>query len=115
MLTPLTIRPGVFRNGTRYQASGRWWETNLVRWHNQQLRPVGGWERINRVSTDGIPRALFSWLGASQAKRLAIGTNTKLYVSDGGNAVDVTPVGFVAGLPDTLRGLGYGSLDYGIQ
>lgn len=43
---PLTPPPGMFRNGTRYQSKGRWFDGNLVRWHEQAMRPVGGWERF---------------------------------------------------------------------
>ena len=38
--------PGMFRNGTRYQSAGRWYDGNLVRWHEGAMRPVGGWERF---------------------------------------------------------------------
>ena len=30
-LIPLQIPPGVYRNGTEYQASNRWYDANLVR------------------------------------------------------------------------------------
>lgn len=43
---PLNIPPGVFRNGTLYQAKGRWYNSNLVRWASGALGPIGGWERI---------------------------------------------------------------------
>ena len=117
-LMPLEIRPGVFRNGTRYQARGRWWDSNLVRWYNQQLRPVGGWQRVSSTPASGVPRALLSWLGADAltgniGKNLAIGTNTKLYQYNGGSLLDITPAGFVPGRADSSAGLGYGTLKYG--
>ena len=45
-LVKLEIPPGVFRNGTEYQVSGRWYDSNLVRWIDGLMMPVGGWERL---------------------------------------------------------------------
>ena len=42
-LVPLKIPAGIYRNGTEYQAMGRWYDSNLVRWFEGTLRPVGGW------------------------------------------------------------------------
>ena len=43
MYIPLKLPPGVFRNGTEYQAAGRWYDANLVRWYEGTLRPINGW------------------------------------------------------------------------
>ena len=42
-MLPIKLPPGVFRNGTRYQTKGRWIYANRVRWHNEAMRPIGGW------------------------------------------------------------------------
>ena len=44
MIVPIQVPPGVYRNGTEYQAKGRWRDTNLVRWHEGAMRPIGGWD-----------------------------------------------------------------------
>ena len=43
-LIELKIPAGVIRHGTDLDSSGRWRDTNLVRWRNGSARPVGGWE-----------------------------------------------------------------------
>ena len=43
---PLKIPPGVFRNGTQYQAKGRWYAANLVRWTEGAMQAIGGWTQV---------------------------------------------------------------------
>ena len=45
MLLPITLPPGVYKNGTDYQAKGRWFDSSLVRWYEDTIRPVGGWRK----------------------------------------------------------------------
>lgn len=42
-LVKLDIPPGVYKNGTEYEAAGRWHDSSLVRWREGAMRPVGGW------------------------------------------------------------------------
>ena len=39
----LSLPPGVSRNGTDYQNKGRWYSTQLVRFLEGMILPVGGW------------------------------------------------------------------------
>jgi len=50
MLIDLSLPPGAFRNGTAYQARGRFYDVNRVRWSGAALAPIGGW-RLK--TTDG--------------------------------------------------------------
>lgn len=45
---PVRLPPGVFRNGTLYQAKGRWYAADLVRWREGAMQPIGGWSRVDR-------------------------------------------------------------------
>ena len=113
-LIPLNIPPGVYRNGTELQASGRWYDANLVRWHNGTMRPVGGWRVRNNTATNGFPRTTLAWRSNDGTRRLGVGTNTKLYsMTAAGALVDITPVGFVPGPADGNDFTGYGYLTYG--
>lgn len=51
---PLRLAPGVFRQGTRYMAKGRWHDTQLVRWHDGAMQPWGGWTEVlvDRTAVD---------------------------------------------------------------
>jgi len=112
---PLTLPPGVFRNGTEYQAKGRYFDANLVRWYGLMLGPIGGWrERAGSGSISGTARAALAWKDNEQDSWLGIGTDTGLYVSDrAGNVTDITPADFVEGRPDATGPGGYGGATYG--
>ena len=112
-LIPLNIPPGVFRNGTAYQAKGRWFDANLVRWKEGQLRPIGGWQRISGIQLSGKTRALRSWRDNSQGRWLAVGTNEGLFAYNNDILIDITPEGFVLGRENSIFGLGWGSNKYG--
>lgn len=45
----LDLPPGVARNGTAYQNEGRWYDASLVRWFEKTMRPVGGWQALQRA------------------------------------------------------------------
>lgn len=113
-LIPIKIPPGVYRNGTELQASGRWYDSNLVRWHNGTIRPIGGWRVRNSTATDGFPRTTLAWRSNDGSRRLGVGTNTKLYsMTSAGALVDITPTGFTPGAANGSDNTGYGNLAFG--
>lgn len=61
-LVPLKIPPGIFRNGTPYQAKNRWYDGNLVRWHDGALRPIGGWEPRDLLASACQPTLICDFL-----------------------------------------------------
>lgn len=112
-LIPLTIPPGVFRNGTDLQATGRWRDANLVRWRDGVMRPVGGWEERVSVATEA-PRAAIAWTDNSGDQLFACGTALKLWTISASNTVtDITPAGLTTGIVDAAVNIGYGSGFYG--
>lgn len=113
MQIPIDIQPGVYGNGTEFQSSGRWHNSNLVRWWNGRLRPVGGWQRFTTAPLNGPPRGLFTWRDNSGARFLATGTWSKLYAHDGGAVYDITPATFQVGNVDSMYGLGWGAALFG--
>ena len=120
-LIPFQPPPGVFKNGTPYQAKGRWSDCNLVRWKDSRLQPLGGWEQVIGSTITGIGRAMITWRDFTGARWLAIGTNSNLYIftSLSGTASDITPeaatstTDLVAGNSDGEIGLGFGTGDFG--
>jgi hypothetical protein len=125
-LVPLDLRPGVFKNGTAYGQRGRWSDSNLVRWKDNAIRPVGGWER--RIKSDSTPiaalwadptteaaRNILSWTANDGSRHLVIGTNEALYhVSASGTVTDISYSGFVGGNKDSGVLSGYGVGAYGV-
>ena len=115
-LIPLQIPAGAYRNGTDYQSSGRWRDTNLVRWIGNALKPVGGWSEKADASASftSTPRAMHVWVDNSLSAKTAIGTSEELvYLTPSGTAYDITPTGFTAGSDDAAINTAYSGTFYG--
>lgn len=113
-LFPLKIQPGVVRAGTSGQSSGRWYDTNLIRWVEGVLQPWRGWRKRITSAVSGPPRSLITWNDNNRNPLGAIGTYSNVYVlTVAGVLSDITPVGFIAGRPDTSVNQGYGGGLYG--
>jgi hypothetical protein len=111
---PLAIPPGIFRNGTEYQAKGRFYDANLVRWYGKAVGPILGWQSRSASPVVGKARAAAGWKDNSGLVWLAIGTHSNLFVCDlAGDVYDITPVGFTAGLPDASGAGGFGAGTFG--
>jgi len=119
-LIPLKIPAGQYRNGTDLMSQGRWRDINLVRWHEDALRPVGGWRQRASVDLNGVVRSIVTWEENDGTRQISAGTYNNLYVINAiGNSTDITPAGLTAGRIDaninTAYGGGYyGSEEYGL-
>jgi len=114
MYIPIKLPPGIYRNGTEYQAAGRWYDANLVRWYENTLRPIGGWRKRSSQQVTGLCRGLINWRDNNATRWTGIGTHSNLYaMSESGSIKDITPTSFTAGIADALVKTGYGYSDYG--
>ena len=119
MYIPIKLPPGIYRNGTEYQAAGRWYDANLVRWYENTLRPMGGWRKRSTSQMTGLCRGFITWRDNSANRWIAAGTQSKLYaMNEMGTLKDITPSGFTVGIANALSSTGfgystYGSLSYG--
>jgi hypothetical protein len=113
---PIKPPAGFYRNGTEYQSKGRWADGNLMRFAEDQIKPVGGWQkRSTATAFSGKARAIISWRDNSNNRWIAVGTHSKLYVqSEVGANTDITPVGFTSGRADASQNLAYGGGAYGV-
>lgn len=91
-LIKLKIPPGIKRDGSRYSNEGVWWDGNRVRFYNGIPQPIGGWTKYISNALDGHCRAILTWTDLDSKNYLAAGTNTKLYVVNGGVLTDITPI-----------------------
>lgn len=113
-LLPLTIPPGVYRNGTEYQSKGRWSDSSLVRWFEKTIRPVGGWRKRIATAVTGKARGAIAWRDSGGDRWISIGTNSKLYaMNEAGTLYDITPSGLTVGLATATTLTGYGNNVYG--
>ena len=114
MYIPLKLPPGIYRNGTEYQAAGRWYDANLVRWYENTLRPMGGWRKRSTTQLTGLCRGFLSWRDNSATRWVGLGTQSKLYaMNESGTIKEITPTSFTAGIADAIVKTGYGYSDYG--
>jgi hypothetical protein len=111
---PLQIPPGVYKNGTEYQSKGRWNNSNLVRWYEGTIRPIGGWRKRSETQLSGSARGLINWRDNSNNRRIGIGTHSKLYsISESGTITDISPTDLVVGDANAVNKIGYGYSTYG--
>ena len=114
-LVPLTIPPGVSKQGTDYQNANRWNSSSLVRWAENTMRPVGGWRERTSAMT-GICRKILTWIDNSGVRQTAAGTQSKLYaVTQANTLADITPSSFTSGAADSVTNLGFGGLTWGLS
>ena len=114
MLQELKLPPGAYRIGTEYEAKGRWYDTNLVRWLDGSLRPVGGWARWGSSTFTGKARGAYAWTDNSGNRWLAFGTASQLLVANASGVIfNITPVGFTTGNESATSNVGYGAGIYG--
>ena len=120
-IVKLSIQPGMRRNGTKYQTKDRWYDGQLMRFHEGNTIPVGGWQPLfdqdqsEAVQLDGVARGALSWQGTTGGAFISFGTINKLYAFVN-SLNDITPAGFTPGKADssfTSGGSSYGEGNYG--
>jgi len=114
-LIPLDIPAGFYRNGTDYEQSNRWRDGSLVRWRDNSLRPIGGWqERKASFSTNPL-RGMHTWETNNGNAWLAGGSHSELKVMTGAAVVtDITPSDLATGREDAGVNTGFGGGFYGL-
>lgn len=114
---PIRFRPGLYANRSKRSSEQRWVDGDLVRFRDDMPEQMGGWASVplHGTALTGICRDLIAWRPNNQLGRyLGLGTHTGYFLGDGATDIsDISPVGFVAGRADTLRGAGYGAGLYG--
>ena len=91
-LQPLDFNPGINKESTSYTAEGGWFDGNLVRFKKGYAEKIGGWQKYNLASYEGTGRKLHNWVNLAGTKLLGLGTRFKLYLQEGANYNDITPL-----------------------
>ena len=114
MLINLDIAPGIVRNGTNYQQANAWNDSNLVRWYEDSMQPIGGWRSKTTSAMTGVCRKIVNYRDNAANRRTVAGTHSKLYAIDETFSIfDITPTGFTAGSADAVQNLGWGAMTWG--
>jgi hypothetical protein len=114
-LISVTPPPGVITNGTDYANKGRWVDSNLIRFADGILQPIGGWDLLKSTALTGAPIGMYAYNDNSGNAVLAVGTREKVYVYYSYTLTwyDITPSGFVT--PASTDPLGFGAFTYGSE
>jgi hypothetical protein len=92
MLTKLALKPGVNRENTRYTSESGWYVCDKIRFRQGTPESIGGWVRISAATYQGVCRALWNWITLDGSNLMAVGTNLKYYIENGGAYYDITPI-----------------------
>src|SRR5690348_5053983 len=93
-LFSLVFPAGLFHNGTKTQAAGRWYDGNLVRFYQGTIQPVGGWtpRTLTGATITCTVNDVRTVLRNDSSAYLIIGTKTDLWCVTSGNVVsNITP------------------------
>ena len=91
-LTKLVLKPGVNRENTRYASETGWYDCDKIRFRQGTPESIGGWVRISASTFQGVCRALWNWITLDGSNLMAVGTNLKYYIENGGSYYDITPI-----------------------
>mgnify|MGYP005811868401 FL=1 len=91
-LVKYVFNPGVNRESTSYSSENSWYDSNLIRFRKGRPEKMGGWSNLTENTFVGTPRSLFTWAALDGSKYMAMGTEAKYYIEEGGAFNDITPI-----------------------
>ena len=91
-LSKITFKPGVNRETTSYGDENGWFNSDLIRFRKGRPEKMGGWSRLSSSTIDGVGRSLHVWAAFDGSKYMGLGTETKVYIEEGGAYNDITPI-----------------------
>jgi hypothetical protein len=89
----LQFKPGVNRDQTDYSNEGGWYECDKIRFRSGYPEKIGGWVKTTPTAFGGVCRQMWNWITTFNDNLLALGTDTKVYIENGGYYYDITPFG----------------------
>ena len=99
-LQKLQFRPGLVRDTTDYTNEGGWRDGDKIRFRLGLPETIGGWTRLTSTTMLGTCRDLHTWTSLTGTRYVAAGTSQKLYVVDGSDPNDITPIRLVTSAGD---------------
>ena len=91
-LTKIQFRPGVNRETTSYGDENGWFNSDLIRFRKGRPEKMGGWQRLSSNTINGTGRSLHVWAALDGSKFMGLGTESKVYIEEGGGYYDITPI-----------------------
>ena len=112
-LVPIQISPG-FSDGTDYEVGAQWVRGNLIRWHENRLKPWKPWRKMFTTTLSGPALGMHFWTASNGRRYLAIATADQVYLISivENTLTTITPVGLNTSQTFNI-GPGYGGDVYG--
>ncbi len=88
----LEFKPGFYSEATPIDAADRYIDGNKTRFFKGFPKKLGGSVKTSMSTFLGYCRGIRNWVTLSDKKYIAIGTNLKLYIDEGGTFYDITPI-----------------------
>ena len=90
----LALKPGIDKQNTEYGAEGGWIDSDFVRFRYGLPEKIGGWTNFNLAPTALVGQAsdILTYNALDGSPYLVVGTTRKLYVYNGGQYFDITPI-----------------------
>ena len=86
------FKPGINKEGTNYSNEGGWFDSDKIRFRKGRPERIGGWAKNSSNSFIGTCRKIHVYKDADQIQYNLLGTHKKLYVQQGNNFYDITPI-----------------------
>ena len=98
----LALKPGIDKQNTEYGAEGGWIDGDYIRFRYGLPEKMGGWTSFNGNLTALVGQIsdIKTWNALDGSPYLAVGTTRKLYVYNGGQYFDITPIRATTGAGD---------------
>lgn len=90
-LADLPVQAGIYTEQTARGAVGYWKRGDKVRFRKGLPEKIGGWDRIENQFL-GLARRLWDWTSLDARSWVSLGTESKLYLWQGGTLFDITPL-----------------------
>lgn len=90
-MSEILTSPGYITEFTDRGAKGRYVRGENVRFRNSLPEKIGGGAKISSGTFDGIARKIQNFKSLDLDRYLALATNKRFYIYDGGSLVNVTP------------------------
>jgi hypothetical protein len=91
-LQKVNFQPGFNKQASNSGAENQWVDGDFVRFRYGMPEKIGGWQEIMNRKLVGAVRNSHSWADLDGRKYIAFGTNKILYIYNGDDYYDITPI-----------------------
>lgn len=91
-MMPLKIQPGIKTEATPLLLEAGFSSSQLIRFFENILSKMGGWQRLTSTPLIGVCRGMIAWADLTGVPYVACGTNSNVEIFYNGQLIDITPI-----------------------